>query len=97
MCKLIQSMQEKQQINGNQENTPYSNTTANVVTQSYQPMPQLQPFQQMAQQPFINMTNFQYPVQQQPWLNQASYQANNKRCQKKRGRNQQQQPQTGGQ
>eukprot|EP00957_Ditylum_brightwellii_P040863 3092940-Ditylum_brightwellii.AAC.1 len=60
-------------------------------------MPQLQPFQQMVQQPFSNMTSFQYPVQQQPQLYQANYQANNKRHQKKRGRNQQQQPQFGDQ
>eukprot|EP00957_Ditylum_brightwellii_P122183 9317488-Ditylum_brightwellii.AAC.1 len=95
--KLIESMQEKQQINNNQENTPYSNTTVNVVTQSYQPMTQLQPFQQMVQQPLSNMANLQYPVHQQPQLYQANYQANNKQCQKKRGRNHQQQPQSSGQ
>eukprot|EP00957_Ditylum_brightwellii_P118989 9075186-Ditylum_brightwellii.AAC.1 len=46
----------------------------------------------MVQQPFTNMTNYQYPVQQQSQL----YQTNNKWCQKKRGKNQQQQPQNGG-
>eukprot|EP00957_Ditylum_brightwellii_P180494 13749219-Ditylum_brightwellii.AAC.1 len=85
-------MQEKQQISDNQENIPHLNTTANMVTQSYQPVPQFQPLQQMVQQSFTNMTNYQYPVQQQSQL----YQTNNKWHQKKRRRNQQQQPQNSG-
>eukprot|EP00957_Ditylum_brightwellii_P129311 9864716-Ditylum_brightwellii.AAC.1 len=63
-----------------------------MVTQSYQPVLQFQPIQQMVQQPFTKMTIYQYPMQQQSQL----YPTNNKQHQKKRGRNQQQQPQNGG-
>eukprot|EP00957_Ditylum_brightwellii_P048491 3679385-Ditylum_brightwellii.AAC.1 len=58
-----------------------------------QMIPQFQQYQPMAQQPFTNMTNQQYQMNQQYQL----FQANNKCCQKKRGKHQQQQNQNSGQ